>query len=233
MAGAPSLFYTYAMTESGLNHVAVSVYATQAAADAAALAAGADVFANQGARLITHDWHPGILWDVSAGAWRESNASDLSAVDQEKFAARSLVDAYRERQSQLADRDGPAQYFPATMREWAHTFYAMAQRGARGVFLSDSLTAAQKIRWAQAREPSDVAASDRAAFYKRVSGAGFVASASVPTGRVLFAHPETGARWALGVAVSQTASVATMLAAETSDLSDYLNDAWIDDIGSR
>ena len=100
MAGEPELFYisktidttvtsggaTFTVSEDNTD----SWYATQALADAAAVDAGPDFRANQGAVAVPNGWETGWIRNPLDGTWRQLAVSDLDELGQRKAAARAL-----------------------------------------------------------------------------------------------------------------------------------------------
>ena len=111
MAGEPSLYLVYKdFTTDERN--SDSWHGTQAAADAAAVDAGADFSANQGAVSVPNNWESGWIYNPTLDTWRTLDVSDLDELDRRKFAARVLFQALDEADDELASRRG----IPAKVR---------------------------------------------------------------------------------------------------------------------
>ena len=103
MPGEPELYYISTTidttTTSGTATFTVSEdatdswYATQALADAAAVDAGVEFKANQGAVAIPNGWAKGWIRNPLDGTWRIFDVADLDELGQRKYAAHILHDA--------------------------------------------------------------------------------------------------------------------------------------------
>ena len=156
-----------------------------------------------------------------------------------KDAARALHDLYNA-VIQAAENHGLADYFPRDHVNWFHDFEIYAHRGSRGVFLSDNLTVDQKLAWAAANTlgptdiyPAGVAVPTFSQIAAVVFGLfeGWSSNSAVPTAAICFAKPETAERWALADCKQNTLELDDgILAAETTDVADYIDGAWIANI---
>lgn len=91
MADFPSSFYTYKEYNGDSTlHLWDQLYATQAAADAAA-ALDTDILANQGTREIPGYIEQGMIYDGGSGDWRWPEESDQPAADQIKARRDRIV----------------------------------------------------------------------------------------------------------------------------------------------
>ena len=151
-------------------------------------------------------------------------------------AAQGLHDLYRAA-IQAAEDHQISGYFDAEHIAWFHNFEAMAHRGTRGVILSDNLTVQQKLAWAVANAlgptdiyPAGVANPTVKQIAAMVFGIfdGWTNANDVPTSAICFANPTDATRWPLANCKSGTAGLAAgVLADETTDVSDYIDGAWI------
>ena len=100
MAGEPELFYiaktistttiTGGVTITTSEDVSESWYATQALADAAAVAGGSLFHSHDGAVAIPNGWEAGWIRNRDDGTWRQLAVSDLPELGQRKAAASAL-----------------------------------------------------------------------------------------------------------------------------------------------
>ena len=100
MAGEPNLYYiakslstttiTGGVSITTSEDASDSWYATQALADAAAVAGGSLFHAHNGAVAIPNGWEKGWIRNRDDGTWRVLAVSDLPELDQRKYAARAL-----------------------------------------------------------------------------------------------------------------------------------------------
>ena len=105
MAGEPSLYLVYKdFTTDERN--SDSWHGTQAAADAAALAAGVGFSAHQGAVAIPNGWAKGWIYNPTDDTWRTFAASDLDELGQRKHAATVLYAALDGQEYDIGQRMG-------------------------------------------------------------------------------------------------------------------------------
>ena len=230
MAGEPSLFLVYkdfAPDERSSD----SWYASQALADAAAAAGGADFSAHKGAVEVPNSWAAGWIYQPSDGKWRTLDVADLDELGQRKYAARILHDALRVwRDGVIAVRSEK----PSGDVERVCAFLAMAHWAACVVFTNANRTwtAAQQIAWASAMARG---ASDGATVQEFYQSAHAIDENEVPQEACAWANPNDARR----VTVSQARSMSTKdtqgtpwFDAQEADLtmSDLGNGAWIEAI---
>ena len=197
MAGEPSLFLVYQdFTTDERNNG--SWHGTQAAADAAAVAAGSDFSAHQGAVAVPNGWETGWIYNPTDDTWRTFDVSDLDELGQRKAAARALFEAIDQGDDELASRRG----IPAKVRGRVQDILAYVRWAAYAVFfIGDTWTPAQQIAWAAAMldGPSDAADIDTL-----IKTSSALTDAQVPTTTFAWVSPTDGERSAL--AGSKTAS---------------------------
>ena len=154
MAGEPSLYLVYRDFSTDERNSG-SWHGTQALADAAALAAGSDFSANQGAVTIPNGWETGWIYHPVNGTWRLTDVDDLPEVGQRKHAATVLYAALDEQEYKTGQRMG----IPSKVSGRVRDVLAYAQWAAFSIFTSGTYTAAQQIAWATAMlaGPSDAA----------------------------------------------------------------------------
>ena len=92
MSGEPSLYLVY-KTFTTDEYNSDSWQGTQAAADAAAVEAGADFEAHQGAVTVPNSWSAGWIYNPADDTWRALDAGDLDELGQRKYAATALYAA--------------------------------------------------------------------------------------------------------------------------------------------
>ena len=223
MAG-PSL-YLITRDFTSTEKISDSWYATQALADAAAVAAGEDFSANQGAVVVPDGWEAGWIRNPADDTWRTLDASDLDDLGKRKHAARGLQLALVAIQSAARLM---ASFRPRRDVQRVATITAMARWANYVVFqnVHDTWTAAQQIAWAVSMAEGARDATDAQAFYQ--------------TGHVLRpdAIPAEAFAWASPVDASRVdladarALSAVWFAREETDLTmvNLGNGAWIEDI---
>ena len=101
MAGEPSLYLVYQDFNAN-ERTSGSWHGTQAAADAAALAAGSDFSAHQGAVTVPNGWGTEWIYHPVNGTWRLTDVDDLPELGQRKYAAQALYAALDEREREIA-----------------------------------------------------------------------------------------------------------------------------------
>ena len=100
MAGEPSLYLVYQDFNAN-ERTSGSWHGTQAAADAAALAAGSDFSAHQGAVTVPNGWGTEWIYHPVNGTWRLTDVDDLPELGQRKYAAQALYAALDEREREI------------------------------------------------------------------------------------------------------------------------------------
>ena len=231
MAGAPELFYVFKLL--GTEHNVDSWYPTQAGADAAAVAGGEDFAANTGAVEVPAGWETGWLRNPDDGEWRTFGVVDLDETALEVYEAQLTHDAYFAWEQHLAH---VAHYFPPADLAKVAAALAYVHRGTRGVFLSTHWTHAEKIAFAREsrKGPSGFTLGldpdDNAANLLAYIEANFD-SIDTPTDRIVFVDPSTGLRIAANKLVDEAPDIRANMAAETDDLTDYVNAKWTKEIG--
>ena len=224
MAGEPSLYLIYKdFTTDERN--SDSWYASQALADAAAVAGGSDFSAHKGAVEVPHNWESGWIYQPSDGKWRVLGVADLDTLDQRKAAARGLYAAL------LVWRDGviaARSEKPSRDVERACAFLAMAHWAAYVVFTNANRTwtAAQQIAWAAAMPRG---ASDGATVQEFFQSAHTIEENEVPQEACAWVNPNDARR----VMVSQARSKsAPWFENEETDLTmvELGNGKWIEEI---
>ena len=163
MAG-PSL-YLITRDFTSTEKISDSWYATQALADAAAVAAGEDFSANQGAVVVPDGWEAGWIRNPADDTWRTLDASDLDDLGKRKHAARGLQLALVAIQSAARLM---ASFRPRRDVQRVATITAMARWANYVVFqnVHDTWTAAQQIAWAVSMAEGARDATDAQAFYQ-------------------------------------------------------------------
>ena len=157
MAGEPSLFLVYQDFNAN-EHNNGSWHGTQAAADAAALAAGVGFSAHQGAVTIPNGWATGWIYNPTDDTWRLTDVDDLPELGQRKHAATVLYAALDGQEHEIGQRMG----LPSKVAGRVRDVLAYARWASYSIFTGDSYTAAQQIAWAGAMltGPSDAADLD-------------------------------------------------------------------------
>ena len=157
MAGEPSLFLVYQDFNAN-EHNNGSWHGTQAAADAAALAAGVGFSAHQGAVTIPNGWATGWIYNPTDDLWRTLEVSDLDELGQRKAAASALYAALDGQEHEIGQRMG----IPSNVAGRARDVLAFARWACYSIFTGTTYTAAQQIAWAGAMltGPSDAADLD-------------------------------------------------------------------------
>ena len=229
MAGAPDLFYVFKLL--GTEHNVDSWYPTQAGADAAAVAGGEDFAANTGAVEVPAGWETGWLRNPDDGEWRTFGVVDLDETALEVYEAQLTHDAYFEWEQHLVHVE---HYFPPVERAIVAAWFAFVHRGTRGVFLSAHWTHAEKVAFAQEsrKGPSGFTLGDdpddNAANMLAYIEANTIVT---PEDRIVFVDPSTGLRIAANKLVDEAPDIRANMAAETDDLTDYVNAKWTKEIG--
>ena len=221
MAGEPSLYLVYKDFTTN-ERTGVSWHGSQAAADAAAVDAGADFSANQGAVTVPNGWAKGWIYNPALDTWRTLEVDDLDELGQRKAAASALFSALDEADDELASRRG----IPAKVRGRVQDILAYTRWAAYAVFfIGVTWTPAQQIAWAAAvlDGPSDAADIDT--LIKKCAA---LTDAQVPTTTFAWVSPTDGERSAL--AGSKTASARWN--AGIGDLTAFTpgNAGWIENI---
>ena len=190
MAGEPSLYLVYQDFTTD-ERTSGSWHGTQAAADAAALAAGVGFSAHQGTVTIPNGWATGWIYNPTDDTWRTLDVSDLDELGQRKHAARVLFEAIDQGDDELASRRG----IPAKVRGRMIDILAYARWAAYAVFFAtDTWTAAQQIAWATAMLDGPSDAADIDTLIKKASG---LTDAQVPTTTFAWVNPTDASRSAL------------------------------------
>ena len=200
MAGEPSLYLVYKdFTTDERN--SDSWYASQALADAAAVAGGSDFSAHKGAVEVPHSWESGWIYQPSDGKWRVRGVADLDTLGRRKAAARGLHDALRVwRDGVIAVRSEK----PSGDVERVCAFLAMAHWANCVVFVNANRTwtAAQQIAWAAAMARL---ASDGATVQEFFQSVHTIDENEVPQEACAWVNPNDARR----VTVSQARSMST------------------------
>ena len=89
MAGEPSLYLVYKDFTTD-ERTGVSWHGSQAAADAAAVDAGPDFTAHQGAVQVPGHFTPGLIYNPALDTWRTLDVDDLDELGQRKYAAATV-----------------------------------------------------------------------------------------------------------------------------------------------
>ena len=159
MAGEPSLFYVFtslatSVTSGGVTIVTTedvsdSWYSTQALAEAAALAAGADFHAHDEAVAVPNGWAKGWIRNRDDGTWRTLAVADLDELGQRKYAARELHNALRAWELGVEEVEHEK---PILDVHRIKDFLCYGHWATYVVFTNanDTWTAAQQIAWATA-----------------------------------------------------------------------------------
>ena len=200
MSGEPSLYLVY-KTFTTDEYNSDSWQGTQAAADAAAVEAGADFEAHQGAVTVPNSWSAGWIYNPADDTWRALDAGDLDELGQRKYAATALYAAL------LVWRDGVIavqREKPSGDVQRACAFLAMAHWAAYVVFTNANRTwtAAQQIAWAAAMSRG---ASDGATVQEFFQSAHTIEENEVPQEACAWVNPNDARR----VMVSQARSMST------------------------
>ena len=200
MSGEPFLYLVY-KTFTTDERPGVSWHATQALADAAAVDAGADFSAHQGAVVIPNGWEKGWIYHPADDTWRGLGFDDLPDLGQRKAAATELYAAL------LVWRDGVIavqREKPSGDVQRACAFLAMAHWAAYVVFTNANRTwtAAQQIAWAAAMSRG---ASDGATVQEFFQSAHTIEENEVPQEACAWVNPNDARR----VMVSQARSMST------------------------
>ena len=176
------------------------------------------------------------LWDGTTYTLPASLKPPTADEGRLKAAARVL----HQRLTALADGlDSVSTFWPAAVVSLGHDMIAYAHRGVRGVVLSGAWTVAGKLVFMQLTGlgPLDVASPGE--FFERIEEPR--AALLIPAGRlradprVLWVNPDTGIRVGLAnlgnhAVDTSTPTILSRMAPETTDLTDYIGGAWIDDI---
>ena len=116
MAGEPSLFLVYQDFNTDERNNG-SWHGTQAAADAAAVDAGADFSAHQGAVTVPNSWETGWIYNPVLDTWRTLDVDDLPELEQRKYAATALYAALDDQEHAIGQRMGiPSKVSPGGCR---------------------------------------------------------------------------------------------------------------------
>ena len=219
MSGEPDIYYTY--RDVGPNRQLVELHMTQAAANAAANAAGADVSAWASSVPLTDGVRVGWIYDAGEGYWRLPVAADLSLVDQLKNGALAYHDQLRATTDYIIE---VGHYYSSSLVGKAHDLTTYQHYGARSILLSTDWTAQTRLTWlAQARlGPTDIPADNRAAIFSVVAA---LTDAQVPISRVFAADPTTGVGWPTNQMVINSADVSGGVG-EPTDISEYHDCEW-------
>ena len=226
----PSAYYIWKRPDSDTNREVVQLYGTQAAADTDA---GTDAiyFANQGAVVISPGVGPGSIWDETDDKWRPADVSDLDATTQLKVAARAIHGQLLAWTQALADVEP---LFPQKDVSLGHSLLAYGHRGVRAVFLSDHWTNAEKIAFGQSMVQGALDVTTPGEFFALLETTEIddpdEGNEDTQRSRVIWVNPDTGVRVNLAAWKTTTDLASTNFATETTDLTDYVDGAWINDI---
>ena len=202
-----------------------SWYATQALADAAAVASGADFTAHQGAVAVPQNWMSGWIYNATSDTWRTQDLRDLDDLGKRKHAARGLQLALVAIQSAARLM---ASFRPRRDVQRVATITAMARWANYVVFqnVHDTWTSAQQIAWAGAMAEGATDATDAQALYQR---AHVLRADAVPAEAFAWASPADAARVDLADGRAQSA---VWFDGEETDLTmvELGNGAWIENI---
>ena len=196
MPGEPSLYLAYQDFNTDERNNG-SWHGTQAAADAAAVAAGSAFSAHQGAVTVPNGWETEWIYHPVNGTWRLTDVDDLDELEQRKFAARGLLQAIDQGDDELASRRG----VPAKVRGRVQDVLAYARWAAFAIFTGTTWTPAQQIAWASAMPDGPSDAADIDTLIKKCAA---LTDAQVPTTTFAWVSPTDGSLSALSG--SKTAS---------------------------
>ena len=220
MAGEPSLFLVYRDFSTDERNTD-SWYGTQASADAAAVAAGAEFSANQGAVTIPNGWGKGWIYHPTNDTWRLTDVDDLPELGQRKYAATSLYAVLDGQEHEIGQRMG----LPSKVTQRVRDVLAYARWACYAVFTGTTYTAAQQIAWATAMlaGPSDAADLDTL-----IQKSSSLTDAEVPTTTSAWVSPVDVSRSTLGGSKADSARWNTSI----GDLTTFNpgNRAWIENI---
>ena len=186
MAGEPSLFLVY-QDFSTDERTGVSWHGTQAAADAAALDAGAGFTAHQGAITVPNHFTPGLIYNPTADTWRTLDVSDLDELGQRKAAATALFARLDNQEYDLFRQRG----IPMKVQGRVQDILAYSRWAAYSIFTGSTYTAAQQIAWAGAMLTGPSDAADLDTLIQRASA---MTDAEVPITTAAWVSPVDGAR---------------------------------------
>ena len=220
MAGNPSLFLVYKDFTTD-ERTSGSWHGTQAAADAAALAAGVGFSAHQGAVTIPNGWATGWIYNPTDDTWRTFAVSDLDELGQRKAAATELYANLDSQEYDLDKRMG----VPTQVRGRVVDILAYSRWAAYSIFTGDTYTAAQQLAWAGAMLTGPSDAGDLDTLIQRASG---LTDAQVPSEAVAWVSPVDGSRSA--TAGAKTASGRWNTAIDDLTAFNPGNRAWIDSL---
>ena len=170
-----------------------------------------------------HDLHP---------------AGVLKAADHRRGRLKAAARVLHQRLTVLADGlDRVSTFWPAAEVAIGHNMIAHAHRGVRGVVLSGAWTVAGKLVFMQLTGLGPLDVTNPGEFFERIEEVEvFADPAERADPRVLWVNPDTGIRvnlklqWASGAVDTSTPTILSRMAPETTDLTDYIGGAWIDDI---
>ena len=189
MAGEPTLYLVFKDFNTN-ERTGGSWHGSQAAADAAALDAGADFSANQGAVTVPNGWSKDWIYNPTLDTWRTLEVDDLEELDQRKYAATALYAALDGQEYETGKRMG----IPSKVAGRVRDILAYARWSAYSIFTGSTYTAAQQIAWATAMLTGPSDAADLDALVQKASA---MTDAQVPTNTSAWVSPVDASRSAL------------------------------------
>ena len=220
MAGEPSLYLVYQDFTTD-ERTSGSWHGSQALADAAAVAAGADFSANQGAVTVPNGWGTEWIYNPTDDTWRTHDVNDLDELGQRKYAATALYAALDGQEHEIGQRMG----IPSKVAGRVQDILAYSRWAAYSIFTGSTYTAAQQIAWATAMLTGPSDATDRDTLIQKSSA---LTDDQVPTTTSAWVSPVDASRSTL--AGSKVASARWNTA--IGDLTTFNpgNGAWIEEI---
>ena len=188
----------------------------------------------------------GGTWDGTTYTAPASELPPATDVGRLQAAARMIYEALLEWSEGLADVSAN---YPQAWVSLGHDLLTYAHRGVRGVMMSSEWTVAQRETFATQMAAGAADVKSPHEFFIAMEQSGEVGEDDIvdpndrDDKRVLWVNPDTGSRVNLhdwdSLAVDKeltedddTTTVLARMVAETSDLADYIDGAWIDDISS-
>ena len=189
MSGEPSLYLVY-KTFTTDEYNSDSWQGTQAAADAAAVDAGADFSAHQGAVVIPNGWGKGWIYHPADDTWRTLGVLDLDTLGQRKYAATALFATLDGQEHEIGRRMG----IPSKVSGRVQDVLSYARWAAYSIFTGTTYSGAEQVAWATAMLTGP---SDAGSLYLLIQKSSGLTDAQVPTTTFAWVSPTDGSRSAL------------------------------------